>query len=332
MGEEPIQLCDLGKRLVDGWQRDFPLHPRPYAQIGDALGWTEAETIAEIKRLIDQGAVSRVGAVVRPHSAGASTLAAVQAPREKVEEIGRRVASVDGVNHCYEREHDWNVWFVVTGSNPDTVSDTLKFIEGEIGLQALDLPMERAYHIDLGFPLFGPRVAKSKVTSCKRMADDCDRALLGAMEQGLSLTPRPFAEVGLRAGMSEETTLDRLEAMLHDGVVMRLGLVMRHAAFGYRANAMTVWDVDDAKVDEIGDMLSRESGVTLCYRRPRRPGWRFNLFTMIHGRDRQQAQGVVDALGRRVQGAARSYQALFSTRCFVQRGARFSSLSRGVEC
>lgn len=141
------------RRLLDGWQRDFPLEPRPFAAIARELGLAEAEVIARLAALEEAGAVSRVGAVVRPNTAGRSTLAAMAVPEDRLEEVGELVASLPEVNHCYEREHRLNLWFVVTAADADGVAAALARAEAATGLSALDLPLEAEYRIDLGFAL-----------------------------------------------------------------------------------------------------------------------------------------------------------------------------------
>lgn len=311
--------------LIDGFQRDFPLVPRPFAEIGARIGLTEAAVIERLAALSARGAVSRVGAVVRPHAAGRSTLAAVAAPPERIEDVAATISAFTGVNHNYERENVWNLWFVVTGRTQADVDATLAGVASATGLRVLDLPLEKAFHIDLGFSLFDAPRERRAQSALRGEADGDDTRLLAAIEGGLALTPLPFAVAGEAAGMSEAEVLTRLDAMVARGVITRFGVVVRHRAFGYVANAMTVWDIEDAAVDAVGETFAREPGVTLCYRRPRRlPAWRYNLFTMIHGRDRAEALSVVERLAERSGGQARAREVLFSLRCFKQRGAVFS--------
>ena len=148
-----------------------------------------------------------------------------------------------------------------------------------------------------------------------------DRRLIGAIADGLPLVPAPYAAIAERLGMAEDEVLHRLEALIDDGTVSRFGVVVRHRPLGYRANAMTVWDVPDDEVRDVGRRLAALPFVTLCYRRPRRPpAWPYNLFTMIHGRDRAAVEAQV-ADAAEIAGAA--HEILFSRRCFKQRGARY---------
>lgn len=148
-----LPLDDTDRRLLDGFQRDLPLEPRPFAAIAHGLGLTEAEVIRRLAALQEAGAVSRVGAVVRPNTAGRSTLAAMAVPEDRLGEVGALVAALSEVNHCYEREHRLNLWFVVTAADAEGVASALARAEAATGLPVLDLPLEAEYRIDLGFPL-----------------------------------------------------------------------------------------------------------------------------------------------------------------------------------
>ncbi|HRK24958.1 MAG TPA: AsnC family transcriptional regulator, partial [Beijerinckiaceae bacterium] len=263
---------------------------------------------------------------------GASTLAAVAARPERIEAVAAVINGFAGVNHNYERENAYNLWFVVTGRDWADVTATLAGIEQQTGLAVLNLPLEKSYHIDLGFSLYGNRATKPVQKPLIGKADAEDRRLLGAIEQGLMLVPRPFAAVAERLHTSESAVIDRLAAMIERGIITRFGIIVRHRAFGYSANAMAVWDVAEAAVDQVADGFAAAPGVTLCYRRPRRlPHWRFNLFTMIHGRDRASAMAVVDGLAQQAAPHLAGHSVLFSLRCFKQRGAVFSRSREAAE-
>lgn len=314
------------RHLIDAYQRDFPLFPTPFAVIAAAVGLTESDVLGRLAALSEQGAVSRVGAVVRPHAAGASTLAAVAAPPAEIAAVAAHINRFAGVNHNYEREHTFNLWFVITGRTRADLSATIAGIGAETGLTVLDLPLERSYHIDLGFPLTGdgerPKPSPRPLTCTP---DDTDRRLLGAIETGLPLVSRPFEAVGRQLDLPEATVIARLHAMVSGGVISRFGIVVRHRAFGFVANGMVVWDIADEDVDAVAGAFAAEPGVTLCYRRPRRPPvWRYNLFTMVHGRDRAAAGTVIARLAALAGPVCRDHAVLFSLRCFKQRGAVFS--------
>lgn len=150
-----------------------------------------------------------------------------------------------------------------------------------------------------------------------------DKRLIAAIQGGLPLVPEPYEDIGHSVGMTEEAVIARLQELLAEGLIKRLGVVVRHHELGYRANAMTVWDVPDEHLDAIARLMAETGLVSLCYRRPRRPGWPYNLFCMIHGKHRDEALGKIDALRQRCGLQDIPHEALFSTRRFKQRGARY---------
>jgi siroheme decarboxylase len=143
----------LDRRLLDDFQRDFPLIPRPFATLAERLGVGEAEVLQRLQRLQEQGVISRIGAVITPHRAGWSTLAAIAVPEEELDEVAELVSRYAEVNHNYEREHEFNLWFVVTAPSSERVEAVLGEIETRTGLPVLDLPLVEAYRLDLGFAL-----------------------------------------------------------------------------------------------------------------------------------------------------------------------------------
>ena len=155
--------------------------------------------------------------------------------------------------------------------------------------------------------------------------DDADRRLLAAIEDGLPLTPQPYAAIARHIGLSEADVLARLRRLRTERIISRFGLVVRHHELGYRANAMVVWDIPDGQVDELGRRLAAYDFVTLCYRRPRRlPLWPYNLFCMVHGRDRDTVRGQITTLNAEQCLDAYPHDVLFSRRRFKQRGARYA--------
>ncbi len=153
---------------------------------------------------------------------------------------------------------------------------------------------------------------------------ELDCRLIAEIQGGLPLASRPYAVVGERIGLSEQEVIERISALQDSGVIKRLGIVVRHHELGYTANAMVVWDVPDERLDEIGARLGAQECVTLCYQRPRRlPDWPYNLFCMIHGKERDRVSAYIDALveDEGLQNIPR--RVLFSGRRFKQRGAKY---------
>jgi DNA-binding Lrp family transcriptional regulator len=320
-------------RLLDEFQRDFPLCPRPYAEIGERLDLTEVEVIVTLRQLQARGCVSRVGATIVPGRVGAATLATMAVPDERLETVAELVNSYPEVNHNYEREHEFNLWFVVTASREARVQAVVREIERRARCgKVLELPMVEAYHIDLGFGLTAanavgrraPGSAPFPIAPASYALAVPELALLAALQEGVPLTARPYVEIGLRAGMSEDAVIAALARLLRERVIGRLGVIVRHRELGYRANAMVVWDVPNAEVRTVGSSMARADFVTLCYRRLRYlPHWPYNLYCMIHGTNRDAVAARIGELMERCGLERYPREVLFSRRCFRQRGARY---------
>lgn len=153
-----------------------------------------------------------------------------------------------------------------------------------------------------------------------------DRRILAAAAEGLDLVPAPFAELAKRLGLDPSVVIDRLRSLRDSGAIKRLGLVVRHHELGFRANAMVVWDLPDDRVDAVGERVARYPFVTLCYRRRRcPPRWPYNLFAMIHGKERLVVTDQIARLNRDLGLLDLAQTVLFSRTRFKQRGARYET-------
>ena len=153
--------------------------------------------------------------------------------------------------------------------------------------------------------------------------DDFDRQLIAATQGGLPLVPRPYDAVGERLGVSGQQVRERLAQMLESGLIRRIGAVPNHYRLGFTANGMSVWDVDDAQVDILGERIGQLPGVSHCYRRPRRlPDWPYNLFAMLHGRSRAEVEQQAVQLQELLGTACRGHDILYSTAILKKTGLR----------
>ena len=152
--DAPASLTPLEKCLLNEYQRGFPVCAEPFAEIAAQQDVPEAQVIATLASLQQRGLISRVGPVFAPQRAGASTLAALSVTGDRLPAVADMVSRYDEVNHNYEREHHYNLWFVVTAADEAGVQGVLEDIEMRTGLAVLDLPLEQSFYIDLGFPLW----------------------------------------------------------------------------------------------------------------------------------------------------------------------------------
>ncbi|MCL6555801.1 MAG: AsnC family transcriptional regulator [Burkholderiales bacterium] len=155
------------------------------------------------------------------------------------------------------------------------------------------------------------------------LLDETDRRLVQATQAGLPLLPRPYLAIATALGLSEKEVMARLQRMLERGVIRRIGAIPNHYALGYRANGMSVWDVPDEVVDTLGEEVGALPFVTHCYRRPRLPPhWPYNLFAMVHGRNREEVEEKIRIIQQRLGTHCRGHEVLYSTRILKKTGLR----------
>ncbi|MCL4135635.1 UNVERIFIED_CONTAM: hypothetical protein GTU68_012638 [Idotea baltica] len=287
------------------------------------LNISEDDVLQRLDRMRSAGRITRVGATCAPNTVSASTLAALQAGPEELEQsrgssvmTGRQ--SFLPARGCME--------YLVRGHRADRaghVNHTLARISERTNRQVLDLRLVRPFNVDLGFRMNG----KAGAVPEPRPADpsaicDGDRDILQCLTRGLPLKSRPWAAMAGHLDRSEDEVLARVAALHDAGVIARLGVIVRHRALGWTSNAMCVWDVSHEVAGEVGPVLARVPGVTLCYERRSVEGvWPYRLYNMIHARSRPEAMTTLDQV-RTLKGLKEVRQkVLFSTRCFKQTGA-----------
>ena len=155
-----------------------------------------------------------------------------------------------------------------------------------------------------------------------------DRQLLERIQLGLPVCPRPYAEIGNLLAMSEAEVLERLTQLKQKGLIKRMGVIVKHHQLGYRANAMIVWNVPDTLIKQLGARISQFAFVTLCYQRPPQAEWPYNLYCMIHGKDKTTVLSQLEQLNTTCNLSEFTQEVLFSRRCFKQRGAIYQNICR----
>lgn len=312
----------LDMALLNDWQRDFPLVPRPFDVIAARYD-VRVESVQDAYRQLQQrGALSRIGGVFGVGAGGSAMLCAFAVPLDRMNEVAAIVSACPGVNHNYEREHRWNLWFVMTAPSAVQRDALVTQLEQRTGLRALRLPMRRAFRIDLGFDLYTGACPSRDARRCEPLPQS-DHALAAAVEQGLPIVDRPYARWAEQAGCDEDAVLRRLQSWLDHGALRRFGAIVRHHEVGLQANAMTVFNVPDDQLVAAGERLARQPGVTLCYARHRDEGWPYSLYCMVHGRSRNDALALIE-LARVAAGLTGvEHAVLFSTRRYKQTGAHY---------
>jgi len=314
----------IDRALLNDWQRDFPITERPFGVLAEVLGTSETNVIERLRARTEAGQVTRLGATCAPNTISASTLAAVAAPEDRIEEVAEIIGAEPGVNHSYLRENDWNLWFVATGPDRAHVDGALDRIAQRSGLRVLDLRLVRPFNLDLGFSLHGDdRRAPPRQAPDTDVLQPGDREIVQALMRGLPLNARPYAAIANTLGRDEAEVMARIRVLSAARIIARLGVIVRHRALGWRSNAMVVWDLPHDAITRAGPVLAAQPGVTLCYERTPVAGvWPYRLYSMIHAQSRKEALARLAAAAAvlpELQGAP--HLALFSNRCFKQTGA-----------
>ncbi|MDO8772251.1 MAG: Lrp/AsnC family transcriptional regulator [Burkholderiaceae bacterium] len=319
----------LDQALLNEWQHDFPLSEAPFAELAQHCGSDEATVLVSMRRLCREGSISRIGGVWGAGAGGAAMLCALSVPDERLQTVAQLVNAIQGVNHNYEREHHYNLWFVITGRDRQGLHEQLNALEQTIHLRALRLPMVHPYRIDLGFDLRlaarPAHQASPSHTTRQTIAPVAvgEERLAALVEEGLPLIARPYAAWAQALGWPVDQVTHTLSRWLTHGTLRRLGVVVRHHDLGICANAMTVLDVPDHLVDAAGARLASQPGVTLCYRRLRDGDWPYNLYFMVHGHDRASVELIIEQAIQQASLCALPRQSLFSGQRFKQTGGRY---------
>ncbi len=331
-----MSLTPFEQKVLNDFQQFFPIETRPFKRMAELLRSDEQTVLAIVSSLKNRGFISRIGPVFGPNTVGSSTLAAIAVSAVELETVAAIVSAFDSVNHNYQREHYYNLWFVVTAPNQTALQDELDQIAHATNHEVLSLPMLRAFHIDLGFDLNfsedSERLREKRQSTRKGQGwqknhyqiTANDERIIEVIQAGLPLCEDPYARLAKLAGTTTDTFLKTLKSLRHHGVIRRWGVVVRHHELGYRANAMVVWDIPEDDIEEIALKLALEDRVTLCYQRPRvLPTWPYSLFCMIHGKDREAVEACIESLVQDHNLQHITHDVLFSTKRFKQRGARY---------
>lgn len=321
----------IEQRLINEFQHQFPCVERPYRDIAAKLGLKESDVLKRLGALKAAGVISRVGPVFSPGRVGCSTLAALAVPPEQFALIANWISGLTETNHNYERENTFNLWFVITAPDQAHLAETISRIKSHCPFPLLVLPLLEQFHIDLGFDMSSlvqtKRVHATKVDHSAQTPLQMTPAqleLIGKLQSGIPLTTEPYADLWPGDPDKARFALNQINEWKENGVIKRFGIVVRHHELGYKENAMVVWDVPDDVVSDLGRQVAEIPTVTLCYRRPRQlPQWPYNLFCMIHGKDRSAVKQTIADVCSSTGLKACPMKILFSKRRFKQQGAHY---------
>jgi DNA-binding Lrp family transcriptional regulator len=322
-------MDELSRQFINRYQGGFPIEEQPFAKVAAELGTDSASLLALIQKLLDDGSLSRFGPLYDASSMGGSlTLAALSVPAERFDEVTELVNAMPEVAHNYQREHELNMWFVIATETPELLQQTIAGIEQAANLPVYNFPKTQTFYLGLWLMLdeAGNVTTKPVPGPLKQggmVIDELDRCIVQATQQGLALLTAPYTEVASDCDCDTQTVLQRMRRMLERGVIRRIGAIPNHYRLGLSANGMSVWNVDDDNLPELGARVGRLEFVSHCYERPRHlPLWPYNLFAMVHGHDRAEVMSKIDQIDELMGTSNRQHDVLFSTRILKKTGLR----------
>ncbi|WP_254823588.1 siroheme decarboxylase subunit beta [Haloglomus halophilum] len=344
MSEDADPSLDrVDRAIVNAFQGGFPVAERPFEPAAAALRERDIdidadELLARIRAMDEAGTLTRFGALVNAEAiGGAATLVAMHAPEDRYEAVAEQVNAHREVAHNYEREHPHlNMWFVVSVADADRVREVLDAIEAETGQETYNLPKQQEFRVEAKFLVDGPipegnvdlsHLGPDVAPTDRDLLTPRERDLVLAVQDGLPLTATPYADVASEIDQPVEWVLATLQRFDAEGKVRRVGVVPNHYALGYTENGMTVWNVPDDLVDEVGPAIASLDFVTHCYERPRHEGvWPYNFFAMTHGRSEAESDERVQQVRERMAEfwdvGEDDWDTLFSTRILKKTGIR----------
>jgi DNA-binding Lrp family transcriptional regulator len=353
--ESDTDLSTLDRAIVNAFQGGFPVVAEPWEPAAAALRERGVETTAEellaaVQDLDERGVLSRFGALVNAEEiGGTATLVATHAPEDRFEEVVETINDYREVAHNYEREHPHlNVWFVLSVAEEERVPEVLAEIEAETGQETYNMPKQEEFHVGAKFLLDGPipdgdldlSDAGPDIESKDDVEPEDDvepdnqqsltpreRDLVVEIQGGLPITETPYADVAEAIDQPTEWVVETIKRFEQEGKVRRVGVIPNHYALGYTENGMTVWDVPDEVLSEVGPEIAALEFVTHCYHRPRHEGvWPYNFFAMTHGRDEAESQRRIEEVRDRMADywdvSEDDWDSLFSTQILKKTGIR----------
>jgi siroheme decarboxylase len=300
-------LDDLDKRLLNLMQGRFPLVPRPYEAVAREAGITEDETLARVRSLLDDRIIRQVTPIYDTRALGyASMLVAARVDPEHPWRAAKVVNEHPGVSHNYLRNHDFNMWFTIAVEEESELGlqGTLDVLQELTGADSIrQLPTLKLFKIRMDLEMEGGTDALAKAAQVvdpapevKQPYDDFDKAVIRATQGDMPVVAEPYAPAARELGITVEELLDHLEGMKERSLLRRVAAILFHRRAGFSANGMGVWKVPEDRVLEVGPKMAAFRGISHCYQRPTYEDWQYQLFTMAHGRSKEECDAILDAI------------------------------------
>ena len=300
-------LDEVDKRLLNLMQGKFPIAPRPYEAVAREAGMSEAEALARVQALIDDRIIRQVTPIFDTRALGySSMLVAARVDPENPHRAARVINAHPGVSHNYLRNHDFNLWFTIA-TEPDSklgLEGTLAVLAAEAGAESVrQLPTLKMFKIRMDLEMEGDTKALASVAEAVEPAemepqpyDDTDIAVIKALQGDMPVIPEPYKPAADQLGMPQDKFLDHLAAMQERRLLRRVAAILFHRRAGFSANGMGVWKVPEGEELEYGRRMAALRGISHCYERPTYPDWPYSVFTMAHGRSKEECDAILTAI------------------------------------
>ncbi|WP_353663083.1 Lrp/AsnC family transcriptional regulator [Hydrogenimonas sp. SS33] len=309
----------IEKEFLTQIQKNFPVTRRPFAEIAERIGSDEGEVLDLYRRLKEEKIIRQTSAIFDTKTLGyrSSLVAFKVADIDRAAEI---VNSHPGVSHNYERNNPYNLWFTIAVA-PDSklgLERTVEILAKESGAEEfIILPTKKMFKISVQLDVKGDRAKKEKVKRAKKEPMDLEPLhyeMIQWLQKDIEPVPEPFADMVEALDIDYETLRQEVERMQKAGVMRRFAAILYHRKAGFTANAMVVWRVPEERAEAIGETVAAYSAVSHCYLRPVYPNWPYPLFSMVHGKSKEEVEAIVEEMAKEI--GVKEYSYLYSTREF----------------
>ncbi len=302
-----VPLDELDKRLLNLMQAHFPLAPRPYQHVASAAGIGEEEVMARVRWLLEQRIIRQVTPIFDTRALGySSMLVAAKVDPEHPWRAAKVINEHPGVSHNYLRNHEFNIWFTIATEpgSPLGLEGTLEVLGRLAGAESIrQLPTLKLFKIrmDLEMEAGTDKLARAAEAVAPAETepqpyDELDVAVIRALQGDMPVIAEPYAPAAAEAGLSQEDFLAHLESMRERRLLRRVAAILYHRRAGFSANGMGVWKVPDERIMELGPRMASFRGISHCYQRPTYADWPYSVFTMAHGRSKEECDAILDAI------------------------------------
>jgi len=306
-GGAAIPLDEADKRLMNLLQSSFPLDREPYAAIAAGAGLSVAETMRRTQRLLDERIIREITPIFDTRALGySSMLVAAKIDSENPHRAASIINSHPGVSHNYLRTHEFNLWFTIA-TPPDSslgldgTLDVLRRLTGATSIR--QLPTLTLFKINMNLEMEGGTPALAAPVDAgppreleRQPYDERDIAVIRALQGPMSVNERPYDAAAEKVGMSTSELLEHLGGMVERKLLRRVAAILYHRRAGFSANGMGVWRVPEERILEVGRRMAAVRGVSHCYQRPTYPDWPYSVFTMAHGRSKEECDAILDRI------------------------------------